>query len=111
MTAGNTKTYLGYLYELVDEWSKTYHRFINEKNIGATYSALTEETGVNPKLPKFKAVDRVMTTKYKNIFTKVYTENWSKEIFVIYCLLKANPWTYEIKDLKRESTKGSSYKK
>ena len=101
MTAGDTKTYLGYLYELVDEWSKTYHRFINEKNIGATYSALTEETGVNPKLPKFKAVDRVMTTKYKI----------GRKKCLWFIVLKANPWTYEIKDLKRESTKGSSHEK
>ena len=86
MTAGDTKTYLGYLYELVDEWNNTYHRFINEENIGATYTALTEETGVNPKLSKFRVFDRVMITKYKNIFSKVYTENWSKEMFVIYCV-------------------------
>ena len=111
MTAGDTKTYLGYLYELVDEWNNTYHRFINEENIGATYTALTKETGVNPKLSKFKVFDRVMITKYKNIFSKAYTENWSKEMFVIYCVLKANPWTYEIKDLKRESAKGSSHEK
>ena len=111
MTAGDTKTYLDYLYELVDEWNNTYHRFINEENIGATYTALTEETGVNPKLSKFKVFDRVMITKYKNIFSKAYTENWSKEMFVIYCVLKANPWTYEIKDLKRESAKGSSHEK
>ena len=41
---------------------------------------------------KFKVDDRVKLTKYKNIFSKGYTENWSKEIFVIDFLLKSNPW-------------------
>ena len=26
-------------------------------------------------------------------------ENWSRKIFIIDSVLKANPWTYEIKDL------------
>ena len=30
-------------------------------------------------------------TKYKNIFSKGYTKNWSKEIFVIDFVLKNNP--------------------
>ena len=35
--------------------------------------------------------DRVRITKYKNIFTKGYTENWSREIFIINSVLKTNP--------------------
>ena len=38
-------------------------------------------------------------TKYKNTFSKGYTENWSKEIFIINCDLKTNSWTYKIKEL------------
>ena len=32
-----------------------------------------------------------MITKYKNIFSKGCTENWSRVIFVIDCVLKTNP--------------------
>ena len=46
---------------------------------------------------------------YKNIFSKGYTENWSRETFIIH--FKVNPWTYKIKDLNREKMIGSFYEK
>ena len=33
--------------------------------------------------PKFKVGDHVRISKYKNIFSKGYTPNWSEEVFVI----------------------------
>ena len=33
--------------------------------------------------PKFKAGVHVRISKYKNIFAKGYTENWSGEVFVV----------------------------
>ena len=39
----------------------------------------------------------------KNIFSKGYTENWSREIFVIDYVLKTNHWIYKIKDLNGEN--------
>ena len=47
------------------------------------YVALAEEIETNPNTAKFKVGDRVRITKYKNIFSKSYTINWSREIFVI----------------------------
>ena len=38
-------------------------------------------------------------TKYNNICSKDYNENWSTEIFIIDSVLKNNPWMYKIKDL------------
>ena len=38
---------------------------------------------INGKDPKFKISDIVRASKYKNIFAKVYTPNWSGEAFVI----------------------------
>ena len=52
-----------------------------------------------------------MITKYKNIFGKGCTENWSRVIFVIDSVLKTNPWTYKIKDLNVEKIIGSFYEK
>ena len=68
---------------------------------------MTEKIETNPKTPKFKASDRVRITKYKNIFSKGYTENWSREIFIIDSVLKTNPWTYNIKNINREKIMGS----
>ena len=80
-----------------------------KKPNNADYSALTEKIETNHKTPKFKVNDRVR--KYKNIFSKSYTEDWSREIFVIDSLLKTNPWTYKIKDINGEKIKGSFYEK
>ena len=33
------------------------------------------------KNPKFKVDDHVRISKYKNIFAKGYTPNWSEEVF------------------------------
>ena len=76
-----------------------YHHSIGKKPADADYSALTKKIEKNPKSPKFKVGNRVRITKYKNIFSKGYTENWLKEIFVIDSVLRTNPWMYRIKDL------------
>ena len=60
---------------------------------------MIEKIETNPKAPKFKVNDRVRITKYKNIFSKDYTENWSRAILFIDSVLKTNPYTYKIKDL------------
>ena len=36
----------------------------------------------NEKRSRFKVDDRVRISKFKNIFAKGYTPNWSKEIFL-----------------------------
>ena len=63
-------------------------------------SVLTEKTETSSKAPEFKVNDRLRITKYKNIFSKDYTENWSREIFIIDSVLKTNSWTYKIKDIR-----------
>ena len=72
---------------------------------------MTEKIETNSKVPKFKLNDRVRITKYKNIFSKVCNENWSKKIFIIDSVLKTNPWIYKIKDLRGEKMKGSFHEK
>ena len=56
----------------------------------------------NLKTSKFKVIDRVRITKYKNIFTKGYTENWSTEIFIVNSVLKTNSWMYKPKNWNEE---------
>ena len=111
MKADKSKSYLPYLNKLVDQYNNTYHHSINQKPINADYSALTEKIETNPKAPKFKVNGRVRIIKYKNIFSKGYTENWSREMFVINSVLKASPRTYKIKYLNREKVIRSFYEK
>ena len=54
MTAKNSKSFLFYLNELVDEYNNTYRSSIGKKPIDTDYSALTEEIETNPKALKFK---------------------------------------------------------
>ena len=71
--------------KLVDQYNNTYHS-IYKKPINADYSTLIENIETSSEAPKFKVND-------KNIFSKSYTENWSREIFIINFVLKTNPWT------------------
>ena len=111
MTANDSKSYLSSLNKLVDQYNNAYHHCVIKKPINADYFALTEKIEANSKAPKFKVNDRVRITKYKNVFIKGYTENWSEEILIIESLLKTNPQTYKIKDLKGEKIIGGLIKK
>ena len=70
-----------------------------------------KKTQTNSKVPKFKVNDKVRITKYENIFSKGYTENWSREIFIIDSILETNPRTFKIRDLNREKIIESFYVK
>ena len=65
----------------------------------------------NKKDTKFKVGDHVTISKYKNIFAKGYTPNWSDEVFVITKIKNTVPWTYAISDLNDEEITGSFYEK
>ena len=54
---------------------------------------------VNDNDPKFQVGDHLKISKYKDIFGKGYTPNWSQEIFVIKKIKNIVPWTYFINDL------------
>ena len=50
-------------------------------------------------------------SKYKNIFTKRYTPNWSEEVFIISQFKNTAPWTNVIRDLNGEEITGTFYEK
>ena len=64
---------------------------------------------VNDKDPKVG--DHVRISKYKNIFAKGYTPNWSEEGFIVSKIKNTVPWTYVINDLNGEEIIGTFYKK
>ena len=111
ITAKETKPYLPYLDKLVRQYNNTYHHSINKKSINVDYSALNQIIETNPKAPKFKVNVIARITKYKNIFSKGYTENWSRERFIINFVFKTNPWPYKTKDLNGEKIIGCFMKK
>ena len=46
-----------------------------------SYAGYNEDSDITK--PKFKVGDHVRISKYKNIFAKGYTQNWSEEVFVV----------------------------
>ena len=84
MTLISKNVYIDKLDDIVNEYNNTYHRTIKIKPgdiKDSTYIDFKKE--VNDKDPKFKFGDHVRISKYKNIFAKGYTPNWSEEVFVI----------------------------
>ena len=104
------KSTIDKLDNIVNEYNNTYHRTIKMKPIDVKnnrYIKIGKE--VNDKDPKFKVGDHVR--KYKKIFAKGYTPNWTEEIFVIREIKNTVPWTYFIDDLNGEEIIGTFYKK
>ena len=60
---------------------------------------------------KFKVGDHTRISKYKNIFAKAYTQNWSEESSVLSKIKNTVLWTYVISDLNGELITGSFYGK
>ena len=63
------------------------------------------------KILNLKVGDLVRISKYKNIFAKGYTQNWSEEVFVVSKIKNTVPWTYVVSDLNGEEITGSFYEK
>ena len=104
--------YIDKLDDIVNEYNNTYHRKIKMKPIAVkdnTYINIGKE--VTDKDPKFKVGDHVRISKYKNIFAKGYTPNWSEEIFVIKEVKNTVPWRYVINDLNGEEIIETFYEK
>ena len=63
----------------------------------------------NEKDSRFKVGDRVRISKFKYIFAKGCTPNWSKEIFIINKINDTVPYAYNLKDLNDEEIIVSFY--
>ena len=112
MTSMSKNTYIDKLDDIVHKCNNKKHRTIKMKPIdvkGNTYIDFGK--GVKDSDPKFKVGDHVRISKYKNIFAKGYTPNWSEEIFVIKKIKNTVPWTYVIDDLNGEEITGTFYEK
>ena len=63
------------------------------------------------KTPRFKVGDHVRISKYKDIFARGCTPNWSNEVFIVNNIIKTVPWTQSISDVNNEEIFGSFYEK
>ena len=80
MTAVSKNVYFDVLVDIVNKNNNTVHRSIKVKPIDVTSDSYAKyNKDFNVTKPKFKVDDHIKTLKYKNIFTKGYTQNWSGE--------------------------------
>ena len=66
---------------------------------------------LNKKNARYNVGDRVIISKFKNIFAKGYSPNWSKEIFIVNKINETVPYTYNLKDLNDEEIIVSFYER
>ncbi|RLU18262.1 hypothetical protein DMN91_008618 [Ooceraea biroi] len=59
---------------------------------------------------RFTVGDPVRVSKYKTVFDKGYTPNWTTEVFRIIKVQTTNPVTYLIEDSRGEPIAGGFYK-
>ena len=112
MTSISKNVYINKLDDIVNEYNNTYNRTIKMKHTDIkdnTYTNIDKE--VKDKDPKFKVGDHVRTPKYKNIFAKGYTRNWSEETFLIKEIKNTVSWACVINDLNDEKIIGTFYEK
>ena len=110
MTATGKNVYYDVLEDVVNEYNNTKHNTLKMKpkivKDGNKRIYIDEN---NKKDSRFKIGDRVRISKFKNIFTKGYTPNWSREIFIVNKINDTVPYTYNLKDLNGEEIIGSFY--
>ena len=109
MTATGKNVYYDVLDDAVSKYNNTQHSTIKMKPIDVKNNKRVYIDEHNEKAGRFKVGDRVRISKFKNIFAKGYTPNWSKEIFIVDKVNDTVPHMYNIKDLNDEEIIGSFY--
>ena len=120
MTAIGKNVYYDVLDDVVNKYNNTKHSTIKMKPIDVkdTTELSSLECNNNKRVyidehneerSRFKVGDTVRISKFKNIFAKRYTPNWSKEIFIVDTINDTVPYTYNLKDLNDEEIIGIFY--
>ena len=109
MTAVSKTVYIDKLDDIANKYNNTYHSTIKMKPTDAkSNTSIDSSKKTNDKNPKFKIGDNVRISKYKNIFAKGFTPNWSEEVFMI-TKVNNSVKKYVINDLNGEENVGTFY--
>ena len=84
MISALKNVYVDKLDDIVNKYNNTYHSTIKMKPVDVKSNTyINSSKDINNKYPKFKIWDIVIISKYKNIFAKGYTPNWSEEVLMV----------------------------
>lgn len=111
-----TYRWIDILSEIIKNYNHTKHSTINmkpcdvnkdneSKVMVAAYNFIKIATGER----KFKVGDIVRISKYKHIFEKGYTPNWTTELFKVAKVKITNPITYILEDMDGRPISGAFY--
>ena len=95
MTATGKNVYYDVLDDVVNKYNNST---IKMKPIDIENNKRVYIDEYNDKDSRFKVGNRVRISKFKNIFAKGYTPNWSTEIFVVNKINDTVPYTHKLKD-------------
>ena len=109
ITSIGRNVYYNVLDDVVNKYNNTKHSTIKMKPKDVKNNKRVYIDEHNEKDSRFKVGDRVRISKFKNIFAKGYTPNWSKEILIVNKINDIVPHTYNLKDLNDEEIIGSFY--
>ena len=111
MTVVSKNVCIGKIDDIIDKYNNTYHKKFKTKLIDDKASRYIDFENIDVENshedPKFGELVRI--SKYRSIFWKGYTPNWSEEVFVIIEVRNAVLWTYGISDLNGEEIGGAFY--
>ena len=110
MAATGKNVYYDVLDDVVNEYNNTKHNTIKmkPKDVKNDNKRVYIDKH-NEKSAIYNIGNRVRICKFKNIFAKGYTPNWSREIFIVNKINDTVPYTYNLKDLNDEEIIGSFY--
>lgn len=103
------------IMKILSDYNNCYHRTIKMKPIHVCKENEKQllSTVYNYKITggsaKFCVGENVRISKYKHIFEKGYTPNWTTEIFKIRKIQSTNPVTYLLKDYQNQPISGGFY--
>ena len=94
MIAVSKNVYFIVLNDIVNKQNNTVHIIKKMEPIDVTSDSYAEYNKDSNEIDTtFKLGDHVRISKYKNVFAKGYTQNWSEEIFIITAIKSTVPWT------------------
>ncbi|XP_066585615.1 uncharacterized protein [Prorops nasuta] len=114
-TMNGSYKWINILITIINDYNRRKHRTtgmkpidINAKN--STHLLNTVYSNIKIAAPrKFKVGDFVRLSKYKMLFEKGYTPNWTTEVFKVKVIQKTNPVSYLLQDLSNNDIKGAFY--
>lgn len=110
--------WVSHIQRTIDSYNSSIHRTIkmrpidvNAKNQHDLLRTVYKQNNILKlgEPHKFKLNDYVRISKFKTLFEKGYTPNWTTEIFRVIKIRPTNPVTYDICDLNNKTIKGSFY--